>query len=730
MRILLLCLLPLPALAQFTYVLDQSIPVTVNDVALKMPWAGGFNSPQVSTMDLNGDSKSDIVIFDKTTSRISTFIYKESGYQYAPQYEVLFPEGLSTFVLLRDFNGDEKKDLFTFGQIGIHVYQQITVPGKPFGWKKLSFFNAPTGLFSEVLLTKSSTSPPTSPKFNLLPGSNDLPDFTDVDGDGDLDVLNMRFVSPNTAEYHKNFSMERYGIPDSLDLERVTNSWGGFLECSCSKVAFQGQTCEDIGGRINHTGGKAMLSLDTNNDGDLDLLFTEETCNQLYHMENIGTAAVPVMDNLTEFPPSAPVGILSYPSPYLEDVDHDGKADLLVAPNLSSRNQAFNDFRESLWLYRNTSATGTSSFTFSKTNFLQEDMIELGDLSAPAFADMDLDGDLDMVVGSYLNSTTIRGVLAYYENTGTPSLPSYQWVTDDFANVTYYSLYNIRPQFVDIDKNGSLDLAFTASNSGQSKLYYVLSSSTTAPLFNGQALQSMDVPIPFSASASLVDVDLDGHLDVLVGVSSGALVYYRNNGSYVFSLGSDAYLGLGPSTSRQYLSVASGDLDGNGQDDLITGDYEGNLVVYPDFRTAGANPEGESNLILDSLTQTYIARRLGGSIRPAIANIFGVTRPSIVIGNRQGGLHLLRHDNSEPLSDIPSIVFYPNPVVAGGSMTILSDRSVTIEIFTVLGVRVGASQVIPGNQPTSFPLQGIASGLYIARFTAASKSVGHRFIIH
>ena len=346
--------------------MDQSVPVEVNGLLLKNPWAGGLNSAQVNMMDLNGDGTSDIVIFDKTTTRISTFIYVNSAWQYAPEYETLFPDELSTFVVLRDYNCDGKKDIFTFGQIGILVFQQVTQTGKPFAWKKLSFYNSDTGLFSEVLLSKGFTS-----KINLLPGSNDLPDFTDLDGDGDLDVLNMRFVSPSTAEYHKNFSMERYGVCDSLDLERQTSNWGQFLECSCGKIAFGTQTCADIGGRINHTGGKALLTLDTDNDGDKDLVFTEVTCSFLYHMENLGTTAAPVLGNTKTFPLDNPIGIATYPAPYLEDVSQDGIVDLVISLNLNTRNQPYNDFKASLWYYKNTGTNQAPAFEFQQSNFLQ-----------------------------------------------------------------------------------------------------------------------------------------------------------------------------------------------------------------------------------------------------------------------------------------------------------------------------------------------------------------------
>jgi hypothetical protein len=242
----------------------------------------------------------------------------------------------------------------------------------------------------------------------------------------------------------------------------------------------------------------------------------------------------------------------------------------------------------------------------------------------------------------------------------------------------------------------------------------------------------MDMPLGQEESATLVDIDLDGNLDVLVGKTDGSLYYYRNNGSggtYTFSLANDAYLGLGVSTSRRNVTTAIADLDGDGKDDLVAGDYAGTLSVFNDFRSAGSSPVPEKNLVWNPFTSLYTARNFGGSSRPAIGNIYGVNRPVIVVGNRQGGLHLLKNDNTQPLSDVPSISLSPNPVVSGGALTILADRSVTLEIYTVLGTRLGQSQVIPGNQPVNFPIQGISSGLYVARFTSGEKSVGIRFVI-
>ena len=686
-RLLLFLLFPFSLSAQFTYRIDQSIPVEVNGKTLLNPWAGGLNAAQINTLDLNADGQEDLVIFDKMASKISTFIAQNKTYHYAPEYEVLFPAEISTFMVLRDYNCDGKKDLFTFGQIGVLVFQNTTLPGQALTWKKLKFYNSDTGLKSDVLLTTGF-----SGKINLLPGTNDLPNFKDMDGDGDLDVLNMRFVSPSTAEYHRNFSMERYGRCDSLDLERQTKNWGGFLECSCGKIAFNGQTCAQIGGRTDHTGGKVLLTLDVDNDGDQDLLFSEETCSRLYFMENQGTPTTAALNNFSIFPATNPVGILFYPGAYLEDVDFDGKNDLLASPNLYARSALDNNFQKSIWFYKNTGTNQLPGFTFTKDNFLQEDIIDIGDNAKPTFTDIDGDGDEDLFVGQYVNDN-FRSSLSYYQNTGTTTAPFFKFVTDDFLSLSLLTQVNIKPQFVDFDMNGGVDLFFTSTDpvSGQTNIYYVLSKSSNASSFSGQTVESINLYLDVSENVCVVDIDQDGKSDLLIGRANGALEYWRNNGENKFALIDNKFMGLGPSTTRQYLSAAAGDIDGDSHDDLVIGDQIGKLSVFGDFRFAGSNPQPVTTLIYDFFSKSYLSKNLGGRLRPAIVNLLGTDKAEIVVGNTLGGLHVLKNDNGQVLSEEPQITIFPNPLRSGQALSVKADRNMVMDIYTVLGQHIGSS---------------------------------------
>jgi len=77
---------------------------------------------------------------------------------------------------------------------------------------------------------------------------------------------------------------------------------------------------------------------------------------------------------------------------------------------------------------------------------------DVGSSSTPSLADIDGDGDLDAVVGAS------DGTLKYYENTGSATAPSYveQTGTNNPFNGINVSLYSA-PTLVDIDGDGDLD---------------------------------------------------------------------------------------------------------------------------------------------------------------------------------------------------------------------------------------------------------------------------------
>jgi hypothetical protein len=115
-------------------------------------------------------------------------------------------------------------------------------------------------------------------------------------------------------------------------------------------------------------------------------------------LRNEGTNDSPIINTSTNFPASQPAIFIIYPSPYYEDVDFDGVKDLIVSPNIFSREFLQTDLRQSTWFYKNTGTTSQPIFSSLNKDFLQENMIDVGENAATVFFDKDGDGDLDLFI--------------------------------------------------------------------------------------------------------------------------------------------------------------------------------------------------------------------------------------------------------------------------------------------------------------------------------------------
>ena len=227
---------------------------------LRYTWAGGLNSCQFCSIDLNLDGINDLLIFDRHGNRKLTFINQgitgQVSYRYAPEYAAQLPE-LYEWVITADYNCDGKTDIFTYNNGGVRVFR-----------------NTSSGSLSFQMQTNLLKSWYYTGFVGILVTSADYPAIADIDGDGDLDLLTF-FGLGSYVEYHKNLSMETFGNCDSLDYRLSDHCWGKFKESEGGNHITLNAVCpytDDPDLPASRHTGSTMLATDLNGDGLTDLV--------------------------------------------------------------------------------------------------------------------------------------------------------------------------------------------------------------------------------------------------------------------------------------------------------------------------------------------------------------------------------------------------------------------------------------------------------------------------
>jgi len=205
-----------------------------------------------------------------------------------------------------------------------------------------------------------------------------------------------------------------------------------------------------------------------------------------------------------------PFGIVTnipvYTSPLLVDLDADGDLDLFT---VSYGRYYTGDF----YYQENLGSNSQPNFGDVVGNpfGLQTNQGGL----FPTFGDIDGDGDLDLMFGSYEEG------LSFYENTGTLNKPKFEIEEKNPFNINTDNYADfIFPEFTDFDKDGDLDI-FATDVYGD-YLYFQNSGNKTSPNFdlpiaNPFGLNSFEDRVNFVRTA---DFDNDGDLDLVVGAQS------------------------------------------------------------------------------------------------------------------------------------------------------------------------------------------------------------------
>ena len=195
--------------------------------------------------------------------------------------------------------------------------------------------------------------------------------------------------------------------------------------------------------------------------------------------------------------------------------------------------------------------------------------------------DWNNDGKKDLIVGESYNSGRVR----LYLNTGSDSAPSFSGHTFiQLGGSDFQAGNRAMPFVVDWNNDGKKDF-LCGADSG--KIYYLQNVGTdAAPVFSGSAFiqdGGSDLNAVYCSAPVAHDWDSDGKKDLIVGLYTGSVRFYSNTGtdaSPAFS-GYEALLADGADISvGGYSRPDVFDWNGDGLDDLLVGNSDGNVRVF------------------------------------------------------------------------------------------------------------------------------------------------------
>jgi len=340
--------------------------------------------------------------------------------------------------------------------------------------------------------------------------TNSSPAVADIDGDGEAEII----VGSLSAELYA-FNRDGSYVP-------------GFPRAT-SFMVYSTPALGDIDG-----------------DDELEIVFGDNH-GYIYALNTDGT-------DCAGFP--YPTGYTVHASPALGDLDGDGYPEIVVGSEHDNP-----DF-----FAIDGDGTDLPGFPLNLDP-------NVGIISSPALADLDLDGSLDIVVGCR------NGLICVLDATGS-FLPG--WPID-----AGYSCQS-SPTLVDLDGDPELEI-IVGMNDSQVVAYN----------HDGTTLPGWPVPTSYTviSSPSVGDVDGDGRVEIIVGENTGKVYGFEIDGTAV-----DGFPLL-DATYTIYSSPLLADLDLDGHLELLVGcndtwvycwdlgeaTHDAELLPWPQFRADGRN---------------------------------------------------------------------------------------------------------------------------------------------
>jgi hypothetical protein len=499
------------------------------------PFLGGLDVPRPQFVDIDGDGDLDLFVQERSDA---VMFFENVGDARNARYEWRTDRygdlSVGEWKRFVDVDGDGDWDLLAEQPYSyIRLYRNIGGPTDPrFELAADSIHDAAgTPIFSD---------------------RQNIPYLIDLDCDANLDLFLGR-VDGTVTRYEQSAADD--GVPAFA-----------FVTDRFENIEIVGQ----LAGSMKH-GANSMVFADWDGDGDPDLFWGDFFEPGLLLIENTGSCASPSFR--TQPSPLRAAGDTIVTSGFnasaLADIDGDSDLDLFIGvlggafnPNTTAS--------ENFYFYEQTAER---TLTLRTRRFL--DGIDIGSESIPALGDIDGDGDLDLLVAPKIDPLLLNTArLHVFTNTGSATAPAFA-LTDTIALATSY---HYAPVLGDLDGDGKLDLVLGTWNDGVQ--IYWNRGTAGAPAWEQDTAATIRLTRGSNATPALGDIDGDGDLDMFIGESSGEINLYRNVGSATeprFELVSDVYEGM-DAGRRSHPSLA--DLDGDGDLDLILGSEAGPATYF------------------------------------------------------------------------------------------------------------------------------------------------------
>jgi hypothetical protein len=733
--------LPSQVAAEFSFEREiAGIPV-VDGQPIQEPFTGGLDSPKPNLFDIDDDNDLDLLIVqpdggityyrnDSTPqpggrAGLGPASAGQSAFAFHFVADELQGIDAATWATLADIDADGDLDLFTDGIGSVVFYRNSGSASQPL-WQLEST--------SWQGITNS--------------GFGNTPSLVDLDGDFDLDYLEME-QNFGTARFYRND-----GTPEAPSLTFVTDSFG----CIDTFIGFTGSaagTSSDLSGDqpgaapgparavgSPQHGISVISTADIDADLDPDIFIGDLFNDNLWYFRAEPGACSPPCS-----PPWAcyqevtatflPLSTLGINQARFGDLDGDSDLDLIVG--VTSQGASI----DNLIHFQNTGTPESPSYVTVDLNLIRS--VDIGSSSHPAFADVDGDGDQDLFIGAE------DGTIAHFMNTGSRAAPSFvrQPALADATNAAIDVGFAAAPVWIDHEGDGDLDLFAGTGSPARVRFYR----NDGTPAERSLVLvdpQFGNIQVDFNAAPSLGDLDDDGDLDLVVGefgvTANPRLFYVRNDGT----TGVPIWVIVSDNTANTFIfaqRVFDGDLapelvdlDDDGDLDLLVGEREGNLNFYRNTGTPQA-------FLFTLESEAFAGAGVGRESASAVADVTGDGWDDLFVGEMNGGLNFYRRVPPIGVSDpgpVPRlapglITVVPNPTRGGAELTfeLAAGARARIGVYTAGGrlVRLVGERWLAagrhrlawdGRDRTGSP---VAAGIYLVRLDVDGRSLTSKISI-